>query len=167
MGMPQDPARKWPGRVIDREEADGENRVRYIQVFRATAEEYPFWNGSLDIQTGKLICGELQIDYSWLGNDAGKDAKGDPNDPHWEELAKQCVFSLRKDGQNGILQIVNLGESRDNQRCIVSFRFDTNAGAYTVRVMYALDKVIDVIYRDARAQRQFEEQQIKIGITNE
>ena len=168
LGMPPDPARKWPGRVIDREEVDGENRVRYIQVFRATEKDDPNWNGSVETQTGKLIYGEWNIDMSWVAHpDVIKNVKADPNDPRWEEMAKACVFSARTGGANGIINIVNLGETRANDFSGVSFRLDTEEGSYTVQIIYTLDKAVRVVYRDARAQRQFEEHQIKIGITNE
>lgn len=168
LGMPLDPARKWQGRVIDREEADGENRVRYIQVFRTTEKDDPNWNGSVETQTGKLIYGEWNIDMSWVAHPSGiKNVKADAHDPRWEEIAKACVFSARTDDASGIVSIVNLGESRANEFSGVSFRLDTEDGTYTVQIIYALDKAVRVVYRDARAQRQFEEHQMKMGIINE
>ncbi len=97
-----------------------------------------------------------------------EEKRQDPAAPKWEEMAKEHLKGMRKRGLDDVAEIIQEGEIRMNGVYGVSFRFVLqNGGVYTVHIVYALNQVVEVIYRDAVRQANYEEAVKKQKIVNQ
>ena len=168
MGMPRDAELKaYRGVIRTGQETGGfDARPRYGQSFHAADRLDASWYGWMALEGGALICAEAHYNDDWIS--MKEERHMDPAAPKWEAMAREHVESMRTRGLADLRETVNEGETAMNGVWGVSFRFVfQDGGTYTVRIVYALNQVVEVIYRDAACQKNYEETLKKQKIVNE
>lgn len=170
MGMPADrEATVYRGVFRTGEEAGGtviDPRPRYGQNFHFHDSREAWWSGWMAAESGTLIVAEAHFNDDWISMKAME--RLNANDPKWEAMAWEQIARMRKNGMNGVREVVNDGETVMNGVYGVTFRFILeDGGAYTVFIVYALNQAVEVIYRDAAYQANYEDAMRKLKIMNQ
>lgn len=127
------------------------NRKVYNTSFEEVGGEERYWDGTVDVATGKLTQGWVTLDdRCWANGDMYSDLRMDPWQSRWEEMARETVASLRTDGEKGIVKVENHGSQIYNHaECAEVWVWMEDGGVYNVSIAYVFEHPIEATYHDA------------------
>ena len=136
---------------FDSSNAYGDSRMAYSSSFTEVGGTGRRWRGSIDISTGKLIEGSVDLDDRYYTDGLMvSDIRMDPWDEKWASIAVEAVTDLRGFEESGITEIRNWSETNLNELRGVEVRIVmADGGVYRAEISYALEKVMTLRYNDA------------------
>ena len=129
----------------------GDSRMAYSSSFTEMGGAGRRWSGSIDIATGKLIEGSVDLDNRYAADSVmASDIRMDPWDEKWATVAVDAVTALCGFEESGIAEIWNWCETNLNDLLGVEVRIVmADGGVYRAGISYTLEKVMTLQYNDA------------------
>ena len=153
LGMPRSARRGTYEAVepFDRGNAYGDSRMAYSSSFTEVGGTGRRWSGSIDISTGRLIEGRVDLDDRYYTDGLMvSDIRMDPWDEKWASIAVEAVTDLCGFEESGITEIRNWSETNLNELQGAEVRVViADGGVYRVEISYTLEKVMTLRYNDA------------------
>ena len=136
---------------FDRGNAYGDSRMAYSSSFTEVGGTGRRWSGSIDISTGRLIEGRVDLDDRYYTDGLMvSDIRMDPWDEKWASIAVEAVTDLCGFEESGITEIRNWSETNLNELQGAEVRVViADGGVYRVEISYTLEKVMTLRYNDA------------------
>ena len=129
----------------------GDSRMAYSSSFTEVGDRGVRWHGSIDIVTGKLIEGSVDLDDRYYTDSLMvSDIRMDPWDKKWADIAVEAVTAHSVFEESGITEIQNWSETNLNELQGLEVRIVmADGGVYRAEISYTLEKVMTLRYNDA------------------
>lgn len=136
---------------FDSGNAYGDSRMAYSSSFTEVGGTGRRWRGSIDVATGRLIEGSVDLDDRYYTDGLMvSDIRMDPWDEKWASIAVEAVTAHSNMEESGITEIRTWSETNLNELQGVEVRIMTSdGGVYRAEISYVLEEVMMLRYNDA------------------
>ena len=150
LGMPLS-ARRGANESTGSSTEYGDIRANYDTTFTEVGGTGRMWRGVLDMATGRLIEGSVDLDDRYYTDGLMvSDIRMDPWDEKWASIAVEAVTAHSNMEESGITEIRTWSETNLNELQGVEVRVVmADGGVYRVEISYTLEKVMALQYKDA------------------
>ena len=136
---------------FDSGNAYGDSRMAYSSSFTEVGGTGRRWRGSIDVATGRLIEGSVDLDDRYYTDGLMvSDIRMDSWDEKWASIAVEAVTAHSNMEESGITEIRTWSETNLNELQGVEVRIMTSdGGVYRAEISYVLEEVMMLRYNDA------------------